>query len=284
MHGDLEKKIKDLYDPLARRHAVLRDELLASLPTAKAKHASPERKMTMSIVKITGLIGAAAAVAIAALLTLMSPGLPYASAAECLARSVEATEGYHGWVTITSRVLDGKRDYTIVNVINTETESWFSLRDGGDVWYSCPAQGVHMKYSAAANTIDPEWVGDENGMKGIDVMKLYLMPDLLAEALKEQAGLEVSQQWRGGLVEMAFDLTQRKNGPRCVLKRMVLLVDPQTSLIQSLRVMLDDEDGEGFLDLDYGETPYSDVTDIYGLGVPRDAKILTASPASGPQE
>lgn len=277
MNDRLKQMIQDLYNPLERRHQVLRDQLMTALPDQRAAKRSPRKRMIMRIMKFGGVSGVAAAILVAVVLWSMSHTVAEISAAEALKQATSATSGYVGWIHVESvgKPSDlessfhvNPRDNTVAMVTN--------FNGNKEIEYLSAAKDEYLRYDVKTNTITRN-VNNAKGTKAIaDTAKRQFMPDGLIDDLGKHARLAVTRSKDGELAR--FDIANE--GSRdirfAVPQKLIVLVDPRTSLTQEIRTIYR-EDSSLTMKFTYGKPA---IESIYDLGVPKDAKIVDAPPAS----
>ena len=233
----------------------------------------------MTLLKLAGGTGIAAAIALAVSLLFMNHAAPVASAAEALKQATTATSGYQGWIHVQQVGKNPQREASVD--INTQDDTIVMVNNIGgnkEVLYLSPVSGEYLRYDAKTNTITRNVNNAEGTKRMADTAKRQLMPDTMIEELGKFVEFTVKQSKEGDLER--FDITNEGSRDKrfTTMEKLIVLVDPRTSLIQEMQVVIKDDDTR-VMKLTYGGPA---IQSIYDLGVPKDAKVVDASAALRP--
>ncbi len=279
MSEELEKKIKQLYEPLRRRHEALREDLVGALSKEAVGDLAmkPKGRVPMRIIKIACASGAVAAAVIVAALVAFHASAPKVSAAEAMQVAAETSSRYDGWIHVRAVHPDDDKDTLHVNLADgTVVLDNTRGRPSRLTVYLCPKDSVFLEYHGETNTIT------RNGPLGADhaagltaIFREQMTPEGMLNALRrDDPNLAVTQTTQDNLDR--FEVSGLTKGGQHT--KLILLADPKTRLIQALSVFRDDKEVEAY-ELTYGDPV---IKSIYDVGVPRDAKVVEGPLPSAP--
>jgi hypothetical protein len=282
MADRLEDQIRQLYEPLGRRHDALREDLLAALPQPAAGGLSSRSKWRdpMRIAKYAGVSGlAAAALVVVGVIVVMNHTTPKLSAAEALEAATQASSHYDGWIHVRFtpeepndlRLGKGEMHLNLVD----DTVAMDYLADGiRELKYCSLKKNEFLRYRAKDRTITTDVSNREQAAQLSEIVRMQTTPAGLVREIRQYGKMEANvTQGREGAYDR-FDLTLPKAQENCPWTRLVVLVDPKSKLVQQMTMMNGDK-RVGLLQYTYGDPK---IESIYDLGVPRDAEIVEAPP------
>lgn len=250
--------------------------------TLEAVHQAQQKSRRVSLMErirnmnkfIKYPVAAAAAILLVVSLVFMNHTAPAASAAEALKQATTATSAYQGWIHVEQPQLGGSfhvdtRENTVAIVT--------SMNGMKTVEYLSPVKGEYLRYDARTNTITRNYGNAESTKRLANSAQRQFMPAGLIEDLSKYFQLKVTQGKKGNLDEFTV-LIEGTTGRAKVTapEKFVVLVNPQTSLTQEIQVTEKDKTVVT-MRFSYGKPS---IEGIYDLGVPKDARIVEAAPAS----
>jgi hypothetical protein len=187
------------------------------------------------------------------------------------------------WIRLTGRTPDG-----------VKMEAWLSLsrkliaqRHGKNASFEDHRRGLTYRYDASEKTLYRIPEGSDSSRQGFLAMGRLLNELFRAEEPLpvDLPGLEILKQSRRevedeGRTWIEYDLTFR--GPGDGSTRLMFRVDPATRLPHSITAIAGDMQVDRMQAI-FGY-PDEGPEDIYGLGVPRDAKLVDLTPSADVQQ